>query len=175
MARRLVLRWTDCAGCEWHGEPALAVEWQSDDNDHRWQFRLRPGVHFHDGSPLNLSGRGHGAEHCPARELPLDGGSRRGLASGLHQRLADAQSARVARGAMRSSSRSRAPPTGKRRPTPSAPGRFSSRASNNGVLTLTANEGCWQGRPFVDEIVIRAESADPRPMARPERGPRRRC
>ena len=21
-------------------------------NDHRWQFRLRPGVHFHDGSPL---------------------------------------------------------------------------------------------------------------------------
>ncbi len=25
----------------------------------------------------------------------------------------------------------------------------------NGVLTLTANDNCWQGRPFVDAIEIR--------------------
>jgi hypothetical protein len=31
---------------------SLALNWESDNNDHRWQFRLRPGVHFHDGSPL---------------------------------------------------------------------------------------------------------------------------
>jgi len=41
--------------------------------------------------------------------------------------------------------------------TPANPigtGPFQFTSSNNGVLTLTANEGCWQGRPFLDEIVI---------------------
>src|SRR5580700_8688428 len=32
--------------------PSLAVRWTSQNADHRWQFWLRPGVHFHDGSPL---------------------------------------------------------------------------------------------------------------------------
>ena len=32
--------------------PALAVRWQSQNGDHRWQFWLRPGVRFHDGSLL---------------------------------------------------------------------------------------------------------------------------
>jgi hypothetical protein len=27
-------------------------EWESENNDHRWQFWLRPGVRFHDGSAL---------------------------------------------------------------------------------------------------------------------------
>ena len=33
-------------------QPALAVRWASENSDHRWQFWLRPGVHFHDGTPL---------------------------------------------------------------------------------------------------------------------------
>ena len=33
-------------------QPALAIAWESDDNYHRWHFRLRPGVHFHDGSAV---------------------------------------------------------------------------------------------------------------------------
>jgi ABC-type oligopeptide transport system substrate-binding subunit len=47
--------------------------------------------------------------------------------------------------------------------TPANPigtGPFQFGSSNNGVLTLTANESCWQGRPFVDEITI----AGNRPM-----------
>ncbi len=32
--------------------PALALTWEQDNNFHRWQFRLRPGVHFQDGSSL---------------------------------------------------------------------------------------------------------------------------
>jgi MarR-like DNA-binding transcriptional regulator SgrR of sgrS sRNA len=41
--------------------------------------------------------------------------------------------------------------------TPANPigtGPFQFTGSNSGLLTLTANEGCWQGRPFVDEITI---------------------
>src|SRR5437764_15305519 len=34
--------------------PGLATEWKVDDADKtKWTFKLRPGVTFHDGSPLN--------------------------------------------------------------------------------------------------------------------------
>src|SRR3978361_2499006 len=34
--------------------PGLATEWKVDDKDKtKWTFNLRPGVTFHDGSPLN--------------------------------------------------------------------------------------------------------------------------
>src|SRR5579863_3772622 len=32
--------------------PALAADWKADDNHHRWQFRLRAGARFSDGTPL---------------------------------------------------------------------------------------------------------------------------
>ena len=37
-----------------HGtlQPALAISWQHDAQSKRWQFRLRDGVKFSDGSPL---------------------------------------------------------------------------------------------------------------------------
>jgi len=40
-----------------HGRPrpALAVSWQHDAENKRWEFRLRPRVNFHDGSPLNAA------------------------------------------------------------------------------------------------------------------------
>ena len=37
--------------------PALAVSWETPD-PLTWVFRLRPGVRFHDGSPLTVGGRG---------------------------------------------------------------------------------------------------------------------
>src|SRR5450631_3560676 len=50
--------------------PALAVSWKSENADHRWQFQLRPGVHFHDSSPLIASAvvsslQESCAAHCP--------------------------------------------------------------------------------------------------------------
>ena len=33
-------------------EPQLATSWESLDGGRRWRFKLRPGVKFHDGSPL---------------------------------------------------------------------------------------------------------------------------
>jgi MarR-like DNA-binding transcriptional regulator SgrR of sgrS sRNA len=32
--------------------PGLAVDWQHDATEKKWQFQLRPGVHFHNGDPL---------------------------------------------------------------------------------------------------------------------------
>jgi peptide/nickel transport system substrate-binding protein len=49
--------------------PALAVRWKSQNADHRWQFWLRPGVHFHDGSLLTPDGvaqsLGRSCTQCP--------------------------------------------------------------------------------------------------------------
>jgi peptide/nickel transport system substrate-binding protein len=33
-------------------QPALTTSWRAESGDRRWQFQLRPGVRFHDGSPL---------------------------------------------------------------------------------------------------------------------------
>jgi len=49
LARRLVLDGLTALDANGIVSSALAVDWQSDSNDHRWQFRLRQGVHFHDG------------------------------------------------------------------------------------------------------------------------------
>src|SRR5438105_2426149 len=40
-----------------HGQlrPALALSWQHDAESKRWEFQLRPGVKFHDGSPVNAA------------------------------------------------------------------------------------------------------------------------
>src|SRR5580704_4016740 len=51
--RRLVLDGLTTLDANGMVSPALAVEWTSDASDHRWQFRLRGGVHFHDGSIFN--------------------------------------------------------------------------------------------------------------------------
>lgn len=46
--------------------------------------------------------------------------------------------------------------------TPAAPigtGPFQFTSQSNGMLTLTANENCWQGRPFVNTIEMRVRRA----------------
>ena len=52
LARRLVFDSLTRMDADGAPEPALAVRWASENNDHRWQFWLRPGVHFQDGSAL---------------------------------------------------------------------------------------------------------------------------
>jgi MarR-like DNA-binding transcriptional regulator SgrR of sgrS sRNA len=36
-------------------QPALALRWESQNGDRRWQLWLRPGVNFHDGTPFTSS------------------------------------------------------------------------------------------------------------------------
>ena len=47
----------------------------------------------------------------------------------------------------------------RRRLAQSARGRSRLTGFNNGVLSLAANESCWQGRPFADAIEIRVHRA----------------
>jgi peptide/nickel transport system substrate-binding protein len=153
LARRLVLDGLTVLDANGLVSPALAVEWQSDSNDHKWQFRLRAGVHFHDGSLLNAAAvvmalntactancpwtavRAVGpfvvfTSDSPMPNLPAL------LASDMYlialTRTADGQTPANSIGT----------------------GPFQFASFNNGQLTLTANESCWQGRPFLDEIVI---------------------
>ena len=155
LARRLILNGLT----EWKADgsiaPALALDWKSDGNNHRWEFHLRPGVSFHDGSPLtadavvmslNLSC----AQACPWTAVHAVGSSviftgdspmpnLPALLAGDAYRIA---LTRIADG-----------------PTPGhliGTGSFQFGSAANGALSLTANENCWQGRPFLDQIVITA-------------------
>ena len=134
--------------------PALAVEWESENSDHRWQFRLRPGVHFHDGTPMtSVNVVASLTASCPA-DCPWTAVRAAGssvvftgdspmpnlpalLAGGNFLiSLTIAAEGRTPNGAI-------------------GTGPFQLTGFNNGVLTLAANETCWQGRPFADVVEIR--------------------
>jgi MarR-like DNA-binding transcriptional regulator SgrR of sgrS sRNA len=155
LARQLVLDGLTAIGPDGSAIPALAVEWKSDNDNHRWQFRLRPGVHFHDGTPLNsanvvasltaICGAG-----CPWTALHAVGSSvvftSDSPLPNLPELLAG-ENYRIALAA--ATSPGDAPAV-----IGTGPFQFTSFSSN--VLTLAANEGCWQGRPFLDAVEIHA-------------------
>jgi peptide/nickel transport system substrate-binding protein len=158
LARRLVFDGLTSIGADGLPQPALAVDWKSEDNDHRWQFRLRPGVHFHDGTPLTsvnvvaslatlcAAGCPWTALHAVGSEVIFTGDSPMpnlpSLLAGDEYRIALTVSENGA--------------------TPSGSigtGPFQLTGFSNGVLTLAANDNCWQGRPFLDGIEIRVHRA----------------
>ena len=153
LARRLVLDGLTALDANGTVSPALAVEWQSDSGDHRWQFRLRPGVHFHDGSPLNSSAvvmalNTACTANCPWTAVHAVGSVVIFTGDSPMPNLpallgSDAYLIALTRTA-----------DGQTPANPIGTGAFQFTNSNNGLLTLTANENCWQGRPFLDEIVI---------------------
>ena len=55
IARRLIFDGLTRLGSDGTPVPALAIRWTSENSDHRWQFWLRPGVHFHNDSALTSS------------------------------------------------------------------------------------------------------------------------
>ena len=140
-----VLVYDSLARLDERGEarPALAVSWQHDPESKRWEFTLRPGVKFHDGSPVNaaavaaslkgslsITASGEGAiaiqTDSPAPDLPV--------------RLAGPRYAVLRRGANAVTSGS-----GPFRIAEWQPGRRA---------LLAANDDYWSGRPFVDAIEL---------------------
>ena len=124
----------------------LAVSWEPQSANHRWQFHLRSGVRFHDGSPLtaetvvqSLSSacsrcswhvRAIGDSVIFTSESPMPG-----------------LPAELARGVY---AISRKDENGD--PDGTGPFRFSN--LSNGIVFLSANDDSWQGRPFVDAVEI---------------------
>jgi peptide/nickel transport system substrate-binding protein len=154
LARRLVydgLTQLDGSGAL---RPALALTWESDNNSHHWQFRLRPGVRFHDGSLLTpaavvASLTASCAVDCPWSAVkaagPLVVFTGDSPMPNLPALLAGDQFLITLT----------ATADGKTPVNATGTGPFQVTGFNNGVLALTANESCWQGRPFVDAIEIR--------------------
>jgi peptide/nickel transport system substrate-binding protein len=147
LGRRLVfdpLTRTDSTGTV---QPALALRWQSQNNNHRWQFWLRPGVHFHDNAPLTadavVQSLTHSCTHCPWSTLRRVGDSVVFTTDAPNPVLP----AELARSLYAIASQDI-----DGNPTGTGPFKFVSDA--NDLLTLAAVDDAWQGRPFVDTIEI---------------------
>jgi peptide/nickel transport system substrate-binding protein len=133
--------------------PALAVTWQSDGGDKRWQFELRPGVQFSDGTPLTAEIAAAALAPVVASEFGSDA-----RVSGAGE-LLTIESAESMPGL----------------PQEMATGRnFIFRVAADGTLggtgpfipdhwnfnaqpaqaTFAANARCWAGRPFVDRVTV---------------------
>ena len=128
-------------------QPSLAISWQHDAQSKRWEFRLRQGVKFSDGAPLtppiaamalqqllgisfDVSANSDSVVIVSDRSLPemptqLATGRYYIFHAGVDGSLAG-----------------------------TGPFRDTIRESMGAVemVSLTANESCWAGRPFVDKI-----------------------
>jgi peptide/nickel transport system substrate-binding protein len=126
--------------------PALAVSWEPQIANHRWEFHLRSGVHFHDGSPLTaeavVQSLTTACTHCTwhvravgdsvivTSDTPLPG--------------LPAELARSIYAITRQDENG----------NPDGTGPFRFVANSNGILFLSANDDSWQGRPFADVVEI---------------------
>jgi peptide/nickel transport system substrate-binding protein len=133
----------DAAG---QSQPGLAVSWESQNGDHRWQFKLRSGVQFHDGSPLTAGAvakslvdacgrcgwkvRGAGDSVIVTSDAPLPG------LPGVLARSRYAISQVAADGSLLGT------------------GPFKLNNVSSGIAFLVANDDYWQGRPFVDGVEV---------------------
>jgi MarR-like DNA-binding transcriptional regulator SgrR of sgrS sRNA len=135
-------------------QPALATSWKSEDNAHHWEFALRPGVQFHNGSTLtadrvvaslNLSCNGS----CPWATVRAVGSSVVFVGDSpmpnLPALLAEKQFLISLADASESKPSTCCIGTG--------PFQLSTPSSAQRVQ-LAANDGYWGSRPFVDRIEI---------------------
>jgi peptide/nickel transport system substrate-binding protein len=157
-ARRLVLDGLTALDSNGLVSPALAVEWQSDNNDHRWQFRLRQGVHFHDGSPLNAESVAMALNvactaNCPWTAVRAVGPAVIFTSDSPMPNLPALLASNTYLIMLTRTADGQAPAN------PIGTGPFQFASLSNGTLTLTANDSCWQGRPFLDQILITGNRA----------------
>ena len=153
MARRMVLDGLTSMGPDGVARPALAVEWKSENDNHRWQFHLRPGVHFHDGTPLNSSNvvaslTAICGAACPWTTIHAVGSSAVFTSDLPMPNLPELLAADEYRIALIGAGNIAT------QPNSIGTGPFQVAGFSNSVLSLTANDNCWQGRPFVDAVEI---------------------
>jgi peptide/nickel transport system substrate-binding protein len=127
--------------------PALALRWQSQNADHRWQFWLRPGVRFHDGSLLTadsvVQSLTRSCTQCPWTAV-------RPLGDSVVFTMASSDPVLPAEVARSLYAIARQDASGDLVGT----GAFRFVSQSNGLLSLAAVDDAWQGRPFVDAVEI---------------------
>ncbi len=126
--------------------PGLAVSWDVQSPYRRWQFHLRSGVHFHDGSPLTTEAvamsLAQSCGPCGWRVRAL--GDSVIITSESPMPQLDAELARSEFAITRKDDDG----------NPDGTGPFRFAANSNGTLFLSANDDSWQGRPFVDGVEV---------------------
>ncbi len=148
MVRLLSLVGDNLVGVDIEGrpQPALALAWQEDSAARHWQFTLRHGVKFHDGTPASASAMALilGALHpdwnvraAAPDSLTID---TEASASSLLAELALPRNLILAH-----NSAGLPVGTGPFRIADFQPGK---------LLKLAAAEDCWSGRPFLDAIEV---------------------
>lgn len=147
VGRRLVFDSLTVADSSGAVLPALAVRWKSQNADHRWQFWLRPGVRFQDGSPLTADSveqsLARSCTQCPWSAVRVLGDS-------VVFTTASSDPALPAELAQSLYAISRQDASGNLVGT----GLFRFVSNENGVLSLAAVDDAWQGRPFLDAVEI---------------------
>ncbi|ABF40733.1 ABC peptide transporter, periplasmic ligand binding protein [Candidatus Koribacter versatilis Ellin345] len=134
-----------------HVGPALAVRWDSQSDDRRWQFWLRPDVRFHDGTPLSAatvvqSLTAQACVGCPWRSVHVSGDSVVFESeTPVPQLPALLANSRYAVGRRDESGNL----------VGTGPFRFA--AMVNGAATLSAVEDSSRGRPYVNAIEVRGQ------------------
>jgi peptide/nickel transport system substrate-binding protein len=147
LARRLMLDGLTRMEADGNARPALAVNWKPENEDHRWTFRLRHGVRFHDGAPLTSAVvvaalNAACSANCPWTAIHAVGASviftgdspmpnLPALLASDKYLIANDAGGNIGTGP------------------------FQLNGFNDAVLTLSANDNCWQGRSFVDGVEIR--------------------
>jgi peptide/nickel transport system substrate-binding protein len=153
LARRLVFDGLTQESPDGTLRPALALSWTAENNEHRWQFRLRPGVHFHDGSLVSSTAIAASLMTACSANCPW--GRIRALSSSIVFTSDESMPqlpALLAGDEFLISKIQEAKPDG-------GTGPFQVSGFVNGVLTLSANDFSWQGRPFLDAVQIRVHRA----------------
>jgi peptide/nickel transport system substrate-binding protein len=153
IARRLVLDGLTSIDANGAVRPALATRWASENENHRWQFWLRPGVRFSDGTAVTSVAvvaalNGSCSTGCPWTAVRALGGSI----------VFTSESPLPVLPALLASDNYRIALTGGSSDaagTLIGTGAFQAAGFANGILKLAANENCWQGRPFLDAIEVR--------------------
>jgi ABC-type transport system substrate-binding protein len=143
-----------------HGtpQPSLAISWDHNANAKRWQFRLREGVKFTDGSPLTPEAAALSLQQLLGNDFDVNATSDSVVIQADHS-LPDfpAQLATgryyifhaVADGSL----------------SGTGPFRVVDWPANAASkIVFTANESCWAGRPFVDRIEV-TMGVDPQQQA----------
>ncbi|MFP5230318.1 MAG: ABC transporter substrate-binding protein [Acidobacteriota bacterium] len=153
IARRLVLDTLTTVSDAGGVQAALAVRWEPQNAAHRWEFWIRPGVHFQDGEALtsdvvaaaltDVCSRGT-AGKCPWRTVRAVGATVVFVSDSPVPDL-PALLAQTEYAIARQAANGAVVGTGPFRVTGFA----------NGVLTLAANDDCWSGRPFADGVELR--------------------
>jgi peptide/nickel transport system substrate-binding protein len=126
-------------------KPALALSWQASSGTQRWEFRLRRGVKFHDGSPMTAQAVAASIRAANPEWTVVAGSDSVTVELGTPQPDLPSQLARSRNAIARRSEGGTFVGTGAFRIGDWQPGK---------KLSLAANEEYWGGRPFLDRIEI---------------------